>query len=85
MLFVDTWSRPELALNLCRNVLEDPSLRPVRLVLLATIEERSHAAVQQLIDKHDLVVLVRPTTLAPPPIQPATQALRGQRKRSQSP
>jgi len=60
VLFVDTWSRPELALNLCRNVLEDPSLRPVRLVLLATIEERSHAAVQQLIDKHDLVVLVRP-------------------------
>jgi len=60
VLFVDTWSRAELALNLCRNVLEDPSLRPVRLVLLATIEERSHAAVQQLIDKHDLVVLVRP-------------------------
>ena len=60
VLFVDTWSRPELALNLCRNELEDPSLRPVRLVLLATIEERSHAAVQQLIDKHDLVVLVRP-------------------------
>ncbi len=60
VLFVDTWSRGELALNLCRNVLEDPSLRPVRLVLLATIEERSHAAVQQLIDKHDLVVLVRP-------------------------
>ena len=60
VLFVDTWSRPELALNLCRNVLEDPSLRPVRLVLMATIEERSHTAVQQLIDKHDLVVLVRP-------------------------
>ncbi len=60
LLLVDTWTRPELALNLCRNVLEDPSLRPVRLVLLATIEERGTPAVQKLIDKHDLVVLVRP-------------------------
>ena len=60
LLLVDTWTRPELALNLCRNVLEDPSLRPVRLILLATIEERGTPAVQKLIDKHDLVVLVRP-------------------------
>jgi len=60
LLLVDTWTRPELALNLCRNVLEDPSLRPVRLVLLATIEERGTPAVQKLIDKHGLVVLVRP-------------------------
>lgn len=60
LLFVDTCSRPELALNLCRNVLEDPSLRPVKLVLLATIEERGLPAIQKLVDKHDLVVLVRP-------------------------
>ena len=60
LLLVDTWTRPELALNLCRNVLEDPSLRPVRLVLLATIEERGTPAVQKLIDKHELVVVVRP-------------------------
>ncbi len=60
ILFVDTFSRPELALNLCRNVLEDPSLRPVRLVLMVTIEERSLPAIQKMVDQHDLVVLVRP-------------------------
>lgn len=60
LLFVDTCSRPELALNLCRNVLEDPSLRPVRLVLMATIEERGLPAIQKMVDQHDLVVLVRP-------------------------
>lgn len=60
LLFVDTYGRAELALNLCRTVLEDPSLRPVKLVLMPTIEERSQSLIQQLIDKHNLAVLVRP-------------------------
>ncbi|EKF73070.1 sensor histidine kinase [Alcanivorax hongdengensis A-11-3] len=60
VLLVDTWSRPELALNLCRNVLGDPSLQPLKLMLLATIEERSQSSIQSLIEKHGLVVLVRP-------------------------
>ncbi|MCG8394572.1 MAG: response regulator [Pseudomonadales bacterium] len=60
LLFVDTWARPELALNLCRNVLEDPTLRPVKMVLMVTIEERGMPVIQKLIDKHDQVVLVRP-------------------------
>lgn len=60
MLLVDTHDRCDLALNLCRNVLQDPSLRPVKLVLLCTIEERGEPGVQQLVDRHGLVTLVRP-------------------------
>ncbi|WP_338021390.1 response regulator [Alloalcanivorax marinus] len=60
LLLVDTHGRRELALNLCRNVLEDPSLRPVKLMLMCTIEERGEPTVQRLVDKHGLVTLVRP-------------------------
>ncbi len=60
LLLVDTHDRRELALNLCRNVLEDPSLRPVKLMLMCTIEERGQPTVQRLVDKHGLVTLVRP-------------------------
>ncbi|MDX1803202.1 MAG: response regulator, partial [Alcanivorax sp.] len=59
ILLVDTWARPELALNLCRNVLDDPALHPLKLMLLVTIEERSQPALQRLIDQ-GLVVMVRP-------------------------
>tara|TARA_A100001391_G_scaffold108075_1_gene72420 strand:+ start:3083 stop:5302 length:2220 start_codon:yes stop_codon:yes gene_type:complete len=60
LLLVDTHGRRELALNLCRNVLEDPSLRPVKLMLMCTIEQRGEPTVQRLVDKHGLVTLVRP-------------------------
>lgn len=60
LLLVDTHGRRESALNLCRTVLEDPGLRPMKLMLICAIEERGEPAVQRLVDKHGLVVLVRP-------------------------
>lgn len=60
VLLVDTHDRRESALNLCRDVLQDPTLRPVKLVLLCTIEERGEPGVQKLVDRHGLVVVVRP-------------------------
>src|SRR5690606_19461852 len=52
--------RQELALNLCHNVLVDPALRPVKLILMCTIEERAQPAIQRLVERHGLVVLVKP-------------------------
>lgn len=60
LLMVDTHDRRELALNLCRNVFQDPTLRPVKLMLLCTIEERGEPAVQKLVERHGLITIVRP-------------------------
>ncbi len=60
LLLVDTRERQELALNLCHNVLVDPALRPVKLILMCTIEERAQPAIQRLVERHGLVVLVKP-------------------------
>ena len=60
LLLVDTWGRRDLALNLCRSVLNDPALRPVKLILMCTIEERAEPSIQRLLERHGLVTVVRP-------------------------
>lgn len=60
LLLVDTRDRRESALNLCRSVLDDPALRGVQVILLATVDERSHAGVQKLVQQHALPVLTKP-------------------------
>jgi CheY-like chemotaxis protein len=60
LLLVDTWSRRDSALNLCRTVAEDPGLSSVYPVLLAGIEERALKPVQGLVDKYRIPVLLKP-------------------------
>jgi signal transduction histidine kinase/CheY-like chemotaxis protein len=60
LLLIDTWSRRDSALNLCRTVLDDPALEQVKPVLLVTIEERALAPVQKLVEKYGLSVMVKP-------------------------
>ena len=60
LLLVDTRERRDSALNLCATVLDDPALRGVNVVLLAAVDERSHARVQKLVHKHNLPVLTKP-------------------------
>lgn len=60
LLLVDTWTRRDSALNLCRTVFEDPSLSAVRPVLLAGIEERGLKPVQNLVARYGIPVLLKP-------------------------
>lgn len=60
LLLVDTRERRAGALNLCRTVLEDPALKSVQVILLATIEERAMERVQRLAQRHFMPVLTKP-------------------------
>lgn len=60
LLLVDTWSRRDSALNLCRTVLEDPALSGIQPILLISIEERALKPVQGLMDKYGVQALVKP-------------------------
>ena len=60
LLMVDTRERRDTALNLCRTVLEDPALRTVQVILLATIDERARERVQKLVRQHAMPVLTKP-------------------------
>ena len=61
LLVVDTWQRRESALNLCRTVINDPTLQAVRIILQTTVSERGDSAVQALSQKSSqLEVLVKP-------------------------
>lgn len=60
ILLVDTWTRRESALNLCRTVVDDPALENLHLLLLTGIEERGLPAVQSLAENKGISVLVKP-------------------------
>lgn len=60
LLFVDTWLRRDSALNLCRTVYGDPALQGVQVLLGVGVDERSHSAVQKLVQQYDLPVLSKP-------------------------
>ena len=60
LLLVDTHGRRESALNLCRTVLEDPGLRPVKLMLICAIEERGEPAVRHIYGRARAAPPVRP-------------------------
>lgn len=60
LLLVDTRAGREVALNLARTVLEDPALKGVNVLLLATIAERGLEKVQNLVRRHGVAILTRP-------------------------
>lgn len=61
LLVVDTRERKESALNLCRTVINDPSLQGVRVILQTTVSERGESSVQAVAQKgNNLEVLVKP-------------------------
>lgn len=61
LLLVDTHSRKQSALNLCRTVLADPSLGDVRILLLANVLERGDSTLQELARRSARIqVLVKP-------------------------
>ena len=59
-VFIDVMLRRDLAINLCRTILDDPGIRSVNTVLMVSVEELSLPAVKGLVQHYALPVLTKP-------------------------